>query len=388
MSENHDEFLKDIQRQCLTVGSEHVTAMAESLVKLNNELLPTLTFLMKEAHSLKGDFNSVGFLSCSEFIHAFETALTAVEENVKPFGEKLLEEDARVLEFFLSDALQALSSYFGDLLKTLIDKEEYLKVRAYTLETLRTWKPDQRTAAMTNDTAVSTVQSDAKTFVPPASREVSQNPSFAKEPVVVENAASFQSENEMHLVSNDSSRGSAQIVAAGASGSELSEQVQNGDALNGKGDKLSHAEEEEGSPQRHLYLLCQNGNRQFALPIPNVMEIVQSHQWNSLPCIKKDILGMMNLRGEAVPIVNVGSTQPKEWTSSDWVIASSRFVVVCRVSDRVFGIPVEQAEQVIELLPNTFQKASGLAEGSIVRSISMQNQRPILVLEISQVFAA
>lgn len=46
------------------------------------------------------------------------------------------------------------------------------------------------------------------------------------------------------------------------------------------------------------------GSRAFALPVPNVRAVVDFEEWTRVPLAPPHVLGVANLRGEVVPLVD------------------------------------------------------------------------------------
>ena len=131
-----------------------------------------------------------------------------------------------------------------------------------------------------------------------------------------------------------------------------------------------------------LYLLCSHFNQDYAIPIGQIVEVVNRAKFTSLPKDRDDLLGLMNLRGDVVPIVNLSRTIQ----SDD--IHKGQYVVICEIGDRKFGFPIEEARQVAELDARNFQSASGVVgaiDSNLVEYLSIQNDKTVLVLELERI---
>lgn len=94
-------------------------------------------------------------------------------------------------------------------------------------------------------------------------------------------------------------------------------------------------------PIAHLLFECQQGS--FGIPLSCVREVIELHKVVTLPKSKKHIIGLINFRSEIFPLLDLqrtlGPFQPQD----------SRFVIVCQVDGKVFGIPVAQASHIEDL---------------------------------------
>lgn len=140
----------------------------------------------------------------------------------------------------------------------------------------------------------------------------------------------------------------------------------------------------QSQTKTETYLLCRNKNRNFAVPVKKVVEVVQFQKLSPTPSHKERILGLMNLRGEILSVLNLSDTFGA-------VDKSSRtFVVICNINGVRFGFPIESAEEIEELNSANLQKVDSLSQDhhkGLITHISVQSKRTILIVDLDRVVA-
>lgn len=332
MSTQPDAFLRDLQMECLKSGSDHIGAFREALLGLSSHPFEAVSALMKACHSLKGDLQAVGFLDCAEFVHSLEAAVENVQDQAKQSGEKFSERDAPMVEFLLSDAIQSLEGYLLELEANPVDTPERRERRISVLNILTMWRAG---LTMSVDTSI-------------GADDVEQPPVPILE-LVSEPVPEPKCEPELALEP------------------ELAPDI-------------------PYQPVSRMFLLCRNGNRHIGLPIENILEIVQSRAWTRLPCVRTDMVGLMNLHGEVIPILNTHERLGSSLTQEKGL------VVVCSVNANRFGFPVEEAEQVLEIDTNAFQPAEQLAERrgdpTVITHFFQKEEQTILIVNLDRLVSA
>lgn len=350
MTKNGEEdFLKDLQIQCVKDAAEHLAQFREALPGLQKQPSETIKGMMKICHTLKGNLQAVGFNHCAEFMHSFESAMVGIEQQIR--GRPMAENDAFVLEFFLSDAIQGLEAYFNELGAKLADAPEMREGRKHLITMLATWTASGAAAAPAP--------------IPTAAEH-------AHAPVRAETAA--VSAPQMAAPGSDAHL----APAPSAGGSSLPSSAKS---------PLPVVRDSES----RNYLLCRNGNRNFGIPIERVVEVVQSQSWNRLPATRRDLHGLLNLRGEVIPLVNLTETLGEMPGSDDPKAPVDRrsYIVVCRANGAHFGFMVEDAQQVIELDETKFQPIGGLSRGlatNLVTHFCLLDERNVMILALERSF--
>lgn len=136
------------------------------------------------------------------------------------------------------------------------------------------------------------------------------------------------------------------------------------------------------------YLVCDDGHQTYAISVRSVKEITVARKLQCLPKKKPNILGVMALRGQLIPMVDtsrVFQETPEELARK--TEEGRQCVVICDVGGRDFGIYVHSANKVMEISAEALRQVSVAAGSanqahSMVNRISTEDGNPILLLEL------
>jgi len=340
-----DEFLKELQKDCLNDNEDYFTLYREGLKELEKD--PVLAFcnILKVLHSLKGNIQAVGFKYCGEYIHDLESILGDIEKLAKE--NKIDEKNIRSVELFLSQALDQLESYFNELKE---DQSDSIELKDAKNEPLKRLVSICSQVALQEAIPANSSEKKPKDVVADTSnpKNILLKPEVTELPTI---SAEKKSE-----------------VKAGT--------VENND-------------------QQQDYLLCWESDRYFAIPIEYVIEVVKSQAISALPHARSDVLGLLNLRSEALPILNLKSTFSKKLISQKSnqkaVQLKNAYIIVSQMEEKKFGFEVEQVHEVISLNRNTFQEfveSFQSGEESLVNCISLTDNKTILIVDLHKALVA
>lgn len=116
----------------------------------------------------------------------------------------------------------------------------------------------------------------------------------------------------------------------------------------------------EGSPaqvQTEKYLLFLSNNLLFGVPAAAVEEIITNHTITGLPLVPEYIRGIINLRGQIIPIVDICCFLGRDEETNSCII-------ILQTQDTQIGILVDQVEKMVDI-----------PVGSIVATPSQSTQR-------------
>jgi len=134
------------------------------------------------------------------------------------------------------------------------------------------------------------------------------------------------------------------------------------------------------------YLTLVLGDSIFAIPIHSVREILDYMDITKIPHAQDCMKGVVNVRGTAVPVVDLGMTfgLPPVVQSRN-----TRIVIVeLHRDDRISlaGALADAVQEVLEI-PATAIAPAPAAGGDVVRGITRLDGRFILFLDVDQIFA-
>lgn len=340
MSPEELGFLKELQAACLKECEDFLNSFRENLSSLKDSPTDCIQRLQKIIHSMKGNLQAAAFLHFGEFIHQLETALEGIEKTIATLQAPIAEDDCRVLEFFVSNVLDAMESYLNELKSTGEDSEALRLKRLECLTTLACWKPSEPTSAATPIT------------------EAASEP--APEPTLAPAMKELEATVDLSLAVAEASEPAPRPPVSPAEHS---------------------ATEPTGSG---LFLLFQNRAQYFAIAIEHIVEVIKSQTLSPPPTQRKNLFGLLNLRGEVLPILKIEDLDFGEEVDN-------RYVVVAQLQELRFGFQVESVHQVVALDAKDFQAVSASgenADGKRKPRFCQLDGRTVSILSLNDVVAA
>jgi purine-binding chemotaxis protein CheW len=132
------------------------------------------------------------------------------------------------------------------------------------------------------------------------------------------------------------------------------------------------------------YVIFKLGKEYYGIPIDNVLSIEKSGQTTRIPNTPKYIKGVVNLRGEVVPIINL---RTKLGLKSEDLDKNSRVVVVM-VNDIVAGLIVDSSSEVLEIDRESIDKPPTTENNEFIEYISGIGKtldRLIILLDLKKI---
>lgn len=93
------------------------------------------------------------------------------------------------------------------------------------------------------------------------------------------------------------------------------------------------------------YLTFMSSNLVYGIAIENVVEIITNHTITKLPMVPDYVLGIMNLRGQIVPVVDIKQRMRKSRCEK----TSDSCIIILEVENISIGIFVDAVLQVINI---------------------------------------
>lgn len=121
----------------------------------------------------------------------------------------------------------------------------------------------------------------------------------------------------------------------------------------------------------------------FGLELLAVHEILKPVPITRVPNVEDYILGVINLRGEIIPILDLKKRFDLGYTD---LRASSRFIVIMQNEKRI-GIFVDEVKQVLKVPESCLSYTTDdlhLSYGKLIDSVSRMNEQLILNLDIEE----
>ncbi|MBV9086889.1 MAG: purine-binding chemotaxis protein CheW [Acidobacteriaceae bacterium] len=128
----------------------------------------------------------------------------------------------------------------------------------------------------------------------------------------------------------------------------------------------------------------QVGRETFGVPISQIYEIMRVPEITSVPDAPEAVVGVMNLRGKIVPVVDL---RRRFGTKADAFTRRNR-VVVAEVDGKLVGLLVDSASEVLKLPQSEIQPAASLfqdQELNYVSGVAKVNERLIILIDLVRV---
>jgi len=126
------------------------------------------------------------------------------------------------------------------------------------------------------------------------------------------------------------------------------------------------------------------GEETFGLPISAVREIVRVPEITAVPSAPAHIEGVINLRGRIIFVVDLR----KRFGRSNTAPSKKNRILVVEFEDRVIGLIVNSASEVLKIPPSEIESPAGLfqEDGSqCVTGVGKLEGRLVLLLDLQKI---
>ncbi|MBB6215644.1 purine-binding chemotaxis protein CheW [Anaerosolibacter carboniphilus] len=134
------------------------------------------------------------------------------------------------------------------------------------------------------------------------------------------------------------------------------------------------------------YVIFKLGNEEYGVDIMNVKEISEYKQSVKVPNTPKFVDGIINLRGDITPIINLKKRFNLDGVSVD----SDTRIIVINIKSRQVGFVVDEASQVIRLSEEDIEPAPELVAGidkKYITGVGKLKDRIVLLLNLEEVLS-
>lgn len=129
--------------------------------------------------------------------------------------------------------------------------------------------------------------------------------------------------------------------------------------------------------QHNKHLTFRLGAEEFAIPVAQVREIVSAMTVTTLPGTSSHIVGVVNLRGKVIPIINLRARLGLPVIPN----GPRTCVVVCHEAAGMVGVIVDSVVEVIQLRPEDVEPPPTLASADVT-AIAKVKDRVVIVLDL------
>lgn len=138
------------------------------------------------------------------------------------------------------------------------------------------------------------------------------------------------------------------------------------------------------------YLTFALAQELFAVDIHAVREIIEYGHLTSVPMMPPSILGVINLRGAVVPVIDLGL----RFGGSATVIGPRTCIVILEIATedglRVIGMVVDAVSEVLELGADQIEPAPSFGNrirADFIRGMGKLNERLVVLLDVGRVLS-
>lgn len=129
------------------------------------------------------------------------------------------------------------------------------------------------------------------------------------------------------------------------------------------------------------------GEEQYGIDIHYIDNIVRMQHITRVPRVQKEIKGVINLRGEVIPVVSI---RIKMSLPEDEITNNTRIIIVKLENGDCIGIIVDNVKEVVTLDESQIEKVtynSKAGKPSYINGIGKSNGELISLLDMNLVFA-
>lgn len=141
--------------------------------------------------------------------------------------------------------------------------------------------------------------------------------------------------------------------------------------------------ETENKYLENKYVLFKLDNEDYGLNIDNVLSIGKFQSCTRVPNAPEYVVGVINLRGEVIPILDLRKKLNLEPKPSD---QNSR-IIITSSNDIVVGLIVDSSSEVLEINDENIDKPSATGEkkfNEYIKGIGKDDKRLIIILDLEK----
>ena len=139
--------------------------------------------------------------------------------------------------------------------------------------------------------------------------------------------------------------------------------------------------------QTTQYIVIQLGNEKYGIDIQYVDNIVRMQRITRVPKVAEYFKGVINLRGEVVPVV---SLRLKMGLEEDEITKLTRIIIIKLENGEVIGVLVDAVKEVVTLNAREIEKVSydsGEEKTNYISGIGKDKGELISLFDLNLVFA-
>lgn len=135
-----------------------------------------------------------------------------------------------------------------------------------------------------------------------------------------------------------------------------------------------------------IFLNCLLQNNKFVVPVINVVEVISARAIFPLPDRRQDILGMINFRGECIPVVNL----EHHGLTYSHTLDICKLLVVCELDSTKFAFETTATDEVTHISEDELHEIGNsgvLMTSKLVDYCYVKNDQMMLVFNLERLVA-
>jgi len=128
-------------------------------------------------------------------------------------------------------------------------------------------------------------------------------------------------------------------------------------------------------------------DEEFAVDIQQVREVLKMTRITPLPRSLEFVEGVINLRGEVIPVVDLRKRFGLEEGSRD----DQNRIIIVEINESEVGLIVDSVSEVVRLPENSIQKAPGSVAGArtdLIKAVGKIDERLIIILDLEKILTS
>ena len=151
--------------------------------------------------------------------------------------------------------------------------------------------------------------------------------------------------------------------------------------LSAPAEELPLAADRRTAAESQKYLLFLSGGLLFGAGAEYVVEIITNHPITSLPLVPSYVRGIINLRGQIIPIVDIRLLLGQAPSGQDCII-------ILNISDTLVGVLVDTVQRMLDVASDSLLPAPNHDQQRLVSGMcSLGDGQTMLVFDCPQLLA-
>jgi len=143
---------------------------------------------------------------------------------------------------------------------------------------------------------------------------------------------------------------------------------------------------EDEDSQLDKYITFTLGKEEYAIEIRYVVEIVGLQKITELPDMPEFVRGVINLRGEVFPIIDVR----RRFNMQEIPYTDRTCIIIVSIEDTSIGLIVDEVSEVLDIKPENISgspKTVSRSRGKFIKGIGKVNEEVKIILDIEKILS-